>query len=79
MASQTQSVVGIQRGTVVWWKPERGYGFLRSNQGKDVFCHFSAIETRAHPKNLLQGQVVEFEVAEGPKGPFASRVRVVVP
>ena len=54
---------------------DRGFGFLATDSGKDMFFHMSAVEN-AHWDDLREGQVVEFEIGEGPKGPRAERVRV---
>jgi CspA family cold shock protein len=61
-------------GTVKWFSNEKGYGFLSTADGEDVFVHFSAIEMEGY-KSLTQGQEVEFDVADGPKGKQASNVR----
>jgi CspA family cold shock protein len=53
---------------------EKGYGFIARNGGDDVFVHFSAIQTDGY-KTLNEGQAVEFEITDGPKGPQASNVR----
>lgn len=61
-------------GTVKWFSNEKGYGFLSTADGEDVFVHFSAIEMEGY-KSLTQGQEVEFDVGDGPKGKQASNVR----
>ena len=64
-------------GTVKWFSPEKGFGFITPDDGTaDVFVHFSSIEGEGY-KNLEEGQNVEFEVTEGQKGPQASNVHVV--
>jgi cold shock protein len=63
-------------GTVKWFSPEKGYGFISRADGDDVFVHFSAIEGDGY-RNLDEGQTVEFEVTQGPKGLQASSVRPV--
>ncbi len=63
-------------GTVKWFNGSKGYGFLAREGGPDVFVHFSAIQGEGF-KNLEEGQTVEFEVEQGPKGPQASNVTVV--
>ena len=62
-------------GTVKWFNGSKGYGFLEREGGKDVFVHFSAIQGEGF-KNLEEGQTVEFEVEQGPKGPQAANVTV---
>ena len=64
----------MPQGTVKWFSNEKGYGFISQNEGEDVFVHFSAIEMDGY-KSLEEGQPVEFEVTEGPKGKQASNVR----
>ena len=62
-------------GTVKWFSSEKGYGFITPDDGSaDVFVHFSAIAGEGY-KNLDEGQKVEFEVTQGPKGLQASKVR----
>jgi CspA family cold shock protein len=63
-------------GTVKWFNGSKGYGFLEREGGKDVFVHFSAIQGDGF-KSLDEGQKVEFEVEQGPKGPQASNVVVI--
>ena len=62
-------------GTVKWFSAEKGFGFITPEDGSaDVFVHFSAIAGEGY-KNLEEGQKVEFEVTQGPKGPQASTVK----
>lgn len=61
-------------GTVKWFNAEKGYGFISQSDGEDVFVHFSAIEMEGY-KALEEGQSVEFEVTQGPKGKQAASVR----
>ena len=62
-------------GTVKWFNASKGYGFITpSDGGDDVFAHYSAIEMEGY-KTLKEGQQVEFEVQDGPKGPQASHIR----
>lgn len=64
-------------GTVKWFNAGKGYGFITpSDGGSDVFAHFSAIEMDGY-KTLKEGQQVEYEVQQGPKGPQASRIRAI--
>ncbi len=64
-------------GVVKWFNGEKGYGFIaRDNGEKDVFVHFSAISAEGF-RTLREGQRVEFEVAEGEKGPQAQNVEVI--
>ena len=60
-------------GKVKWFSNQKGYGFIQTDDGKDIFVHFSAIESEGF-KTLGQGQDVEFEISEGPKGPQAAKV-----
>jgi CspA family cold shock protein len=60
-------------GTVKWFNPNKGYGFIAHEGGEDVFVHFSAIEGEGY-RNLEEGQKVEFTIEKGPKGLQASRV-----
>ncbi len=66
----------MAQGTVKWFNSEKGYGFIAVDGGSDVFVHFSAIEQEGY-KSLEDGQRVEFEVTQGPKGPQADAVRIV--
>jgi CspA family cold shock protein len=62
-----------ETGTVKWFNAAKGYGFIKRQSGEDVFVHFSAIEMEGY-KTLNEGQAVEFEIREGPKGLQAERV-----
>ena len=62
------------RGTVKWFNPSKGFGFISPSEGgKDVFVHFSAIQSEGF-RTLAEGQAVSFDVEDGPKGPQASNV-----
>lgn len=63
-------------GTVKWFNPDKGFGFIAQDGGADVFVHFSAIEGNGY-RNLNENDKVEFEVTQGAKGPNAANVRVV--
>lgn len=60
-------------GTVKWFSQEKGYGFLQREGGADVFVHYSSIDGNGF-KVLYEGEEVEFEVIEEPKGPKAANV-----
>ena len=60
-------------GTVKWFNGDKGFGFIEREGGKDVFVHFSAIQGDGF-RNLQEGQKVEFNVEQGPKGPQATNV-----
>ena len=64
-------------GTVKWFNADKGYGFIAPESGEDVFVHFSAIQATGY-RSLDEGQVVEFDIAQGSKGPQAANVRPVV-
>jgi cold shock protein len=60
-------------GTVKWFSDQKGFGFITGDDGQDVFCHFSAIQTEGF-KTLRDGQKVTFEVTKGDKGLRAANV-----
>lgn len=64
------------QGTVKWFNESKGFGFIEQEDGKDVFVHYSAIEGGGF-KTLNEGDKVEFEVVDGPKGPAAANVQKV--
>ncbi|GAA2520449.1 cold-shock protein [Pilimelia columellifera] len=66
----------MAQGSVKWFNGEKGYGFIAVDGGQDVFVHFSAIEMDGY-KSLEDGQRVEFEIAQGQKGPQAEHVRLI--
>jgi CspA family cold shock protein len=66
----------VAEGTVKWFSNEKGYGFISQSDGEDVFVHFSAIQSEGY-KSLEEGQNVEFDVTDGPKGKQAANVRPV--
>lgn len=66
----------MAQGTVKWFNGEKGFGFISQSEGPDLFVHFSEIEGNGY-KTLDENQAVEFEVAQGPKGPQATRVRAL--
>ena len=66
----------MAQGTVKWFNSEKGYGFIAVDGGNDLFVHYTAIEMDGY-RSLEDGQRVEFEVGEGPKGPQAEQVRIV--
>jgi CspA family cold shock protein len=61
-------------GTVKWFNADKGYGFISPESGEDVFVHFSAIQSTGY-RSLDEGQSVEFDTQQGPKGPQATNVR----
>jgi CspA family cold shock protein len=63
----------MAKGRVKWFNGSKGYGFITQDEGKDVFVHFSAIQGDGF-KSLDEGQEVEFEVVNGPKGLQAANV-----
>jgi CspA family cold shock protein len=60
-------------GTVKWFNDAKGFGFITSERGEDVFVHFTAIQGNGF-RSLSEGSTVEFEVTQGPKGLQASNV-----
>ena len=66
----------MTKGTVKWFNESKGFGFLSREDGDDVFVHHTSIQAEGF-KTLKEGQEVEFEVQDGPKGPQAVNVKEV--
>ena len=64
----------MNKGTVKWFNAEKGYGFITGEDGNDVFVHFSAIQEDGF-KSLNEGQEVNFDIVDGPKGKQAANIR----
>jgi CspA family cold shock protein len=65
----------VAQGIVKWFSVDKGYGFATVDQGPDVFVHYSAITS--NPRELADGQRIEFDVSEGTHGPMAEAVRAL--
>ena len=63
----------MARGKVKWFNAQKGYGFITAEDGKDVFVHYSAIDGDGF-RSLQEGESVDFEIAQGPKGLQAANV-----
>ena len=66
----------MAKGTVKWFNDKKGFGFLSREEGDDVFVHHTSIQAEGF-KSLREGQEVEFEVQDGPKGPQAVNVKAL--
>ncbi|HZE88258.1 MAG TPA: cold-shock protein [Verrucomicrobiae bacterium] len=66
----------MANGKVKWFNNAKGYGFIEQDGGSDVFVHYSAIQGAGY-RSLEEGQQVEFEISQGPKGPQAANVRLI--
>ena len=63
----------MEKGTVKWFNASKGYGFITPENGADVFVHFNSIVGDGY-KSLDEGDLVEFELGQGAKGPQANKV-----
>lgn len=66
----------MERGKVKWFNESKGYGFIERESGSDVFVHYKAIAGEGY-RSLSEGNEVEFEIEEGPKGPQAANVKKI--
>ena len=68
----------MPNGTVKWCSDDKGFGFITPDGGgKDLFAHFSEIQSTGGFRSLAEGQKVEFEVKQGQKGPQASTIKAI--
>ena len=72
----TQGGMIMCTGNVKWFNAEKGYGFITTDEGKDVFVHYSSIQADGF-RSLEEGQTVTFEIVEGDRGQQAANVTVV--
>jgi CspA family cold shock protein len=66
----------MARGTVLWFSKDKGYGFIRTADGLEVFVHFNSVQQEGF-RGLKTGDIVEFELGSGPKGHLAQNVRKI--
>jgi CspA family cold shock protein len=66
----------MANGTVKWFNDAKGFGFISSEDGEDLFAHFSAIQSNGF-KSLTEGQQVTFDIVNGPKGKQAANIKVL--
>src|SRR5207249_2612275 len=71
--SRKEVVTVVPKGKVKWFNNAKGYGFIQQEDGSDIFVHFSAIKGEGY-KTLEEGQTVEFDITQGPKGLQAENV-----
>jgi cold shock protein len=75
-ARASRELLGMAQGTVKWFNADKGYGFIAVDGGRDVFVHFSAIQSDGY-RTLEEGQRVEFDITQSDRGPQAEAVRAV--
>ena len=76
VTQQIYTEVIQMQGTVKWFNDQKGYGFISDSEGKDVFVHYSGINSEGF-KTLKEGAAVEFDVTDGEKGPQATNVTIL--
>lgn len=64
----------MEQGTIKWFNPQKGYGFITQENGNDVFLHYSGLAPDTDRRSLFPGEQVGFELAAGEKGPKAVNV-----
>ncbi len=64
------------KGTVKWFNPKKGYGFITNEDGKDIFAHYSSIQGEGY-KQLDEGDSVEFDTETNEKGDYATNIRKI--
>jgi cold shock protein len=69
-----QEALFMDQGTVKWFNSDKGYGFITRETGPDLFVHYSSISGEGY-RSLTEGDAVEFEVVQGPKGLQAANVK----
>jgi len=74
--SKVRELLVMAQGTVKWFNADKGYGFIAVDGGRDVFVHFSAIQSDGY-RTLEEGQRVEFDITQSDRGPQAEAVRAV--
>ena len=74
LRSVEEALRAVVKGKVKWFNDAKGYGFIETPDGQDVFVHYSAIAKEGY-KSLAEGQEVTFEVTQGVKGPQATNVK----
>ena len=67
--------MSMHSGVVKWFDNERGYGFISTGEGKDVFLHHSNVKEKGNEKDIHEGETVFFDVVSGKKGPSAINVQ----
>jgi CspA family cold shock protein len=72
--SRKEGYASVPTGKVKWFNNSKGYGFIQQEDGTDIFVHFSAIQGEGY-KTLEEGQAVQFEITQGPKGLQAANVQ----
>ena len=76
MLDEGKEGTALAEGKVKWFNEKKGYGFIESDEGGDVFVHYSAIQGSGF-RTLYEGQRIRFDIEEGKKGPAAANVQTV--